>query len=61
VVVLFPEYQSRMTLVEGAALEAAQLDAVGTTAGAVQVTERVSLPTVVLEQVSKPLVRLVHR
>jgi hypothetical protein len=50
-----------MTLVGGVALEAAQLDAVGTTVDAEQVTEKVSLPTVVLEQVSKPLVRLVHR
>ena len=59
-VVPFREYQSRMTLVEGAALVVALLDAVDTTVDAGQVTERVSLRAAVPELVLKPLVRLVH-
>lgn len=57
----FLGYQSMMTLVEGAALVVALLDAVDTTADAEQVTERVSLPTAVQELVLIPLVRLVRR
>lgn len=60
-VVPFREYQSMMTLVEGAALVVALVDAVDIMADAEQVMERVSLPTVVPEQVLKPLARLVRR
>ena len=60
-VVPFREYQSMMTLVEGAALVVALVDAVDTMADAEQVMERVSLPTAVPEQVLKPLARLVRR
>jgi hypothetical protein len=60
-VVPFREYQSMMTLVEGAASVVALLGAVDTSADAEQVTGRVSLPTAVREHVLKLLVRLVHR
>lgn len=50
-----------MTLVEGAALVVALVDAVDIMADAEQVMERVSLPTAVPEQVLKPLAHLVRR